>query len=99
MLLTFFPFRWSEQGLACIEMDPADQAYFLPLLAYLTQRYAFELPRILDTLDGYAADFRMLGCAATLSVDAYSFSLAFYDDAVRDQVLTELLALPLDAFE
>ncbi|MCB9452722.1 MAG: hypothetical protein H6672_14890 [Anaerolineaceae bacterium] len=39
----------------------------------------------------YAADFMVMGAHATLDIeDTYDFSLAFDNDAVRDQVFADL---------
>lgn len=99
MALQFPLYRWSERGPLCIEIDPVDAGCFLRVLWFLSQRYHFDFPRIVDTLDGYAADFELLGCHATLSIDAWSFALIVHDDAIRAQVLAELRALPADFFD
>jgi hypothetical protein len=99
MPLTFFLFRWTEQGEEDIEIEPVDATCFLRALAYLSGRYHFEFPRIVDTLDGYAADFILLGILATLAIDTWSFALIVRDETARDVALADLRALPPDFFD
>lgn len=96
--LKFWDFQWSGQRWENIEIDPVDQTYFLPLLTHLAVTYGFAMPTVIDTIDGYAADFALLGSNARLQVDAYSFSIALEKKTVRDQVMAELRALPEDYF-
>jgi len=91
--------RWEGNQWASIAIAPHDAAYFLPLLGYFCLRYGVAVPLIVDLLDGYAADFAVLGTHATIHIDTWSFSVAFADQAVRDRVLMDLQTLPVDYFE
>ncbi len=96
--MKFWDFQWSGQTGENIEIEPVDQSYFLLLLTYLMVTYNVPLPPVVDMLDGYAADFVLLGSRATLQVDTWSFSLRFECKAVRDTVFADLQALPDDYF-
>jgi hypothetical protein len=98
-MLSFRKDRWEGNKWPSIDITPNDAAYFLRILAYLSLRYGFTLPRIIGLLDGYAADFQLLGTSATIHVDIWTFSVAFADEAVRDRVLADLQMLPGDFFE
>ncbi|PJJ60248.1 hypothetical protein [Hymenobacter chitinivorans] len=94
----FVSSRWLGNHWPSIEVEPAETALFQRLLAHLAATYHFPLPPLIDILDGYVADFTLLGSAATLHLDNWTLSLACASEAVRDQVLAELLALPADFF-
>ena len=91
--------EWIGNRSPSIDIEPMDENLFFRLLDYLREAYNFPMPRILDTIDGYAADFEILGAAASLSIDAYMFSLGFQRAEVRDQVLATLMALPDNYFD
>jgi hypothetical protein len=91
--------RWGGNHWASIEIEPVDVTRFLPVLTYLSTLYEFPMPTIDWDVDGYGADFELLGSKAIIKVDTWSFSIAFEDDAVRDQVLTVLRALPTGYFQ
>jgi hypothetical protein len=57
------------------------------------------MPPIIDTIDGYAADFEILGSEASIHIDTWSFSIAFEIERVRDQVMEDLQRLPVRYFE
>ena len=98
-MLQFYEDRWIGNKWASIEIEPVDTAYFLPLLFYLTTTYHFPHPHIIDAIDGYIADFNIQDYKATLRIDAWSLSLAFENDEIRDSVLEALRALPDDYFD
>ena len=81
-----------------IEVNPVDTDYLLPLLWHLSRSYCFEIPELVDILDGYTAEFEILDSKVKLMLDNWSFSIAFEKPAVRDYVLEELRALPTDYF-
>jgi hypothetical protein len=91
--------RWAGNHWASIDLEPVDLELFLPVLNFLVSIYDISLPGILWDVDGYSADFELLGSKAILSVDTFTFSAAFELDAVRDQVLSLFQSLPLDYFE
>jgi hypothetical protein len=91
--------QWIGNRWPSIDIEPMDQSLFFRLLNHLTVTYKFPMPRIIDTIDGYAADFEILGSAASLGIDAYMFSLAFQESEVRNQVLEALTALPGNYFD
>lgn len=97
--MEFLDYQWSGQRWESVEIEPINAAYFFPMLDYLMATYGFPMPRVIDTIDGYAADFRLMGSDATLQIDAYSFSIAVQDKVVRDVVLAALRALPEGYFE
>ncbi|WP_380267587.1 hypothetical protein [Hymenobacter caeli] len=92
--IRFLPNRWSGNQWPCIDAEPFDGSLFLRLLAHLAATYRFPPPPLTDLLDGYAADFKLAGADATLHYDNWSLSLACRSEAVRDQVLADLTALP-----
>lgn len=98
-MLELYKDRWVGNGWASIEILPNDAAYFPRILLYLSLSYGFPLPALVGLIDGYAADFQLLGTEATMHMDSYSFSVAFADDAARDSVLADLQALPSGYFE
>ena len=90
--------QWIGNQWMGIEIKPSDSAYLLPILWYLSTSYHFEMPKIVDTLDGHAAEFIILGSKAKMILDNWTFSIGFENPAVRDQVITELRALPDNYF-
>jgi hypothetical protein len=98
-MLHFRRDQWQGNRWASIDIQPVDTAYFLRLLAHLSNQYGFALPPIIDIIDGYAADFVLLGSRATLHIDTWTFSVAFEEERVRDQVLVDLQGLPSEYFE
>src|SRR5689334_9309286 len=91
--------EWIGNRWPSIDIEPMDQELFFRVLSYLSVTYNFPMPRIIDTIDGYAADFELLGSAASLSIDAYMFMLGFQHADTRDRVLAALLALPDNYFD
>lgn len=91
--------EWAGNRWPCIDFEPMDEGLFFRVLDYLHDSYNFPMPRIIDTIDGYAADFEISGSVASLSIDAYMFSLAIQQAEIRDQVLARLLALPDNYFD
>jgi hypothetical protein len=98
-MLKFSKDRWLGNKWASIEIDPVDAIYFLPMLSYLMTSYQFPQPYIIDGIDGYMTEFKILTVNAILSIDTWSFSIAFEQDAVRDRVLEALCTLPDEYFE
>ncbi|TGE28760.1 hypothetical protein [Hymenobacter metallicola] len=94
----FVSSRWVGNRWPSIEIEPVETFMFQCLLAHLAAMYHFPLPPLIDILDGYVTDFKLLGSDATLRLDNWSLSLACTSEAVRDQILTELQALPPDFF-
>ena len=90
--------RWAGNHWASIEVEPVDIAYFLPILTYLSALYEFPMPTIDWDVDGYGADFEILGSKAIIKVDTWSFSIAFEKGVVRDQVLAVFRSLPSGYF-
>jgi hypothetical protein len=95
----FYQTQWMANGWPTIDIEPMDAAMFFKILDYLCAAYNFPVPPIIDTIDGYAADFILLDSAASLHIDAWTFALAFENPAARDQVFAALLALPENYFE
>ncbi len=98
-VLRFFKDHWQGNRWPCIEIDPLDQGCFFTILAHLATTYGFAPPAIIDTIDGYCTDFSLAGQTATLQIDAWSFSFACPDLAVRDMVFDHLQSLPPDFFD
>ncbi len=90
--------QWTGNQWASIEIEPVDRAYFLPILKYLAASYGLPLPNIIWDVDGYCADFELLGSKAIIKVDTWSFSVAFQISSVRNQVLALFRALPPNYF-
>lgn len=97
-MLSFRKDQWLGNRWASIEIEPVDTNYLLPILFHLSTLYQFDMPKLIGTLDGYATDFTMSGSKAKLNLDNWSFSIAFENADVRNQVLAELLSLPGDYF-
>lgn len=91
--------RWVGNQWASIAITPESERYFFLILEHLSHRYGFPMPRIIDLIDGYAAEFLIDGTHAILDIDAYTFSIAFVGDNVRDRVFADLQTLPDDYFE
>ena len=98
-MVQFTPSRWAGNHWPSIEIEPVETVLFQLVLCYLADLYQFPLPPVAGTLDGYFADFQLLGTEASLDLDNWSLSFACPDEAVRDQVLTTLQNLPPDFFE
>jgi hypothetical protein len=98
-MLQFRKDQWMGNKWASIDIWPNDVMYFPRILTHLTCSYGFPLPRIIDLIDGYAADFQLLSSEGTIHTDSYTFSIAFADEAVRDRVLADLQGLASDYFE
>jgi hypothetical protein len=96
--MRFLEDQWTGNQWASIDILPVDMAYFLPILEHLSSSYNFPLPNIIWDVDGYVADFEVLGSEAIIKVDTWTFSIAFQISSVRDQVLAALRALPPDHF-
>ena len=97
-MLSFRKDQWLGNRWASVEIEPVDANCLLPILFHLSTLYQFDMPKLIDTLDGYATDFKISGSRAMLNLDNWSFSIAFENADVRDQVLAELVALPGDYF-
>ena len=87
--------RWLGNQWASIDITPVDDQYFLLILQALAEAYEIDMPEVIDTIDGYAADFVIDDVEGTFRIDAWTFSLAFADDALRDEVFNWLLRLKL----
>lgn len=90
--------QWLGNKWPSIDIDPYKAWQFLAVLTHLHVTYRIELPPIYNTLDGYGADFRIGDCEVMMSMDNWTFSIAFADEAVRDAVFEELTSLPPDFF-
>lgn len=90
--------RWLGNKWASIEIEPVDEVYFLPMLSHLMTTYHVPQPTIIDSIDGYFAEFQLLNSKSILSIDAWTFSIAFEDEVVRDIVLEALVELPDNYF-
>lgn len=97
--MTFRKDRWLGNQWASIDIEPVDPYYFLPVLYYFMATYGIARPTVIDTLDGYTTEFTIQGCSTILSIDAWTFSIAFEQDAMRDRVYDALVQLPLDYFD
>ncbi len=91
--------QWAGNKWSSIDIEPRDERLFFKLLDHFAAIYNFPMPRITDTIDGYAADFNVLDSTASLDIDTWMFSIAFEKIAVRDHVLAALRALPENYFE
>lgn len=90
--------QW-DNGQPVIDIDPFDEAYFAPILKYLSDTYHFPMPEIIEWMDGYVAHFEILGSWAEMRTDTWFFSITFGSVSVRDEVLVHLQSLPPDYFE
>lgn len=97
--VTFVPSHWPGNLWPSIEIDPEEPALFLRVLTHLSLTYDVPPPRLVDIIDGMACDFRLLGVEAKFMIDTWSFSLAFAEEATRDQVLADLRLLPEGYFD
>lgn len=91
--------EWMGNRWPSIDVEPMDQNLFYRLLSYLTVTFQVQMPRIIDTIDGYAADFEIQRCPVSLGIDAYMFTLGCQQPDVRDTILAALSALPEDYFD
>src|SRR5258708_13718968 len=98
-MLNFTKDQWLGNNWMSIEIKPVAATYMLPILWHLSKTYHFEMPKIVDTLDGYTTQFEVLRSAAMLLIDNWTFSIAFENGIVPDQVLTKLCSLPENYFE
>jgi hypothetical protein len=97
--MKFWQSRWAGNQWASIEIEPLGATYFYSILDFLAETFKFAMPSVFQAIDMYAADFILLGSYATLSLDSYSFSIAFDKEDVRDQVFAMLRALPETYFD
>jgi hypothetical protein len=98
-MLTFKKDRWQGNGWPSIDIEPVEARYFPRLVAHLTATYEAPPPKIVDTLDDYVADLTLCDTEVHVLLDNWTFSLAMPDEALRDHVFADLLALPLGYFE
>jgi len=89
MRLNFTADQWAN-GWASIEMLPVDEQAFGLMVQWISYHYGATIGPIVDSIDGYFTDFVLMGSRAILSVDAWSLSLAFELEEVRDRVLADL---------
>jgi hypothetical protein len=97
-MLRFRKDTWAGNHWPSIEIEPVDARYFPRLLLHLSRTHIFAMPVIVDTMDGYAADFVIHGSQAKMMVDTWSFSIAFARKSVRDAIFLSLSTLQGDAF-
>lgn len=90
--------EWLGNKWPSIDIEPVDMDYFLPILTHLSNSYQFPRPRILWDVDGYSAEFALLGSSAIIKVDTWTFSIAFQRTSVRDKILAHFRSLPPDFF-
>lgn len=90
--------RWLGNRWPCIDIDPVDDRYLLPVLQHLAAAYAAAMPPVIDLITAWVADWELFGSAAMVHLDVWTFSIAFEDEAVRDRVFADLAALPEDYF-
>jgi hypothetical protein len=95
----FFKTQLMANGWPTIDIEPMADTLFFKILDHLCITYHIPTPRIIDTIDGYAADLMLLDSAVSLHIDAWTFAIAFEKHATRDQVLAALLTLPENYFE
>lgn len=86
-------------GWPTIDIEPMAESLFFKILDYLCATYNMPTPRIIDTIDGYAADFTLLDSAVSFHIDAWTFAIAIEKSTIRDHVLAALLTLPENYFE
>jgi hypothetical protein len=97
--VTFVPWHWPGNLWPSIEIEPEDAGLFPRLLTHLCLAYDVPPPAVVDTIDGWACDFRLLDVEAKFMIDTWSFSLAFVEEATRDRVLDDLRSLPAGYFD
>jgi len=86
-VMRFSEDQWVGNQWASIDIEPVDAELFLPILKFLADTYDFPIPTIDWDVDGYSADFEILGSQAIIKVDSWTFSIAFQKTSVRDQLL------------
>jgi hypothetical protein len=98
-MLEFREDYWEDSNWASIEITPIDLAYLPKILLHLGTTFGLGLSEIVDIVDGYVVDFVILGSPARVHIDNWFFSIGFEDEAVRDEILTELQSVPVSHFE
>ena len=91
--------QWVGNKWMAIDIAPVDPIYLMPILFHLSHVYHFPTPKLIDILDGYAAEFEIMESRAIAFLDNYTSSIAFEKTSVRDQVLTALCTLPENYFD
>lgn len=91
--------QWMANGWFTIDIKPEHERYFMPILNWLCGEYKLPMPQIIDTIDGYAADFELMGSQGTFWIDAWTFAIGFENLPVRDAVYDALSVLPKDFFD
>jgi len=91
--------QWGGNKWMAIDINPADPIYLVPILIHLSSLYHFSIPKLIDTLDGYVAEFEIIGSKTIVFLDNYTLSIAFEKISVRDQILTALRSLPENYFD
>jgi hypothetical protein len=94
-MLRFRKDTWAGNHWPSIEIEPVDTTLFPRLLLHLSRTHIFAMPVIVDTIDGYAANFVIHGSHAKMMVDTWSFSIAFEQEHIRDLVFTELATMSI----
>ncbi|MBN1428010.1 MAG: hypothetical protein JXB07_06465 [Anaerolineae bacterium] len=98
-MLEFREDYWQDSNWASIEISPIDLAYLPKILLHLATTFGLGLSEIVDIVNGYVLDFEILGSPARVHVDNWFFSIGFEDEAVRNEILSELQSLPSGYFE
>ena len=98
-MLEFRENYWEDSNWASIEISPIDLAYLPKLLLHLGTTFGVGLSEIVDVVNGYVVDFEILGSPARVHVDNWFFSIGFADEAVRNEILSELQSLPASYFD
>ncbi len=99
LAMNFSKAQWMANGWATVDIEPHDAVSFLPILVWLCGEYQIPFPVIIDTIDGYAADFELSGSQATFWIDAWTFAIGFENPGMRDAVYDRLIALPDGCFD
>jgi hypothetical protein len=91
---TFIASRWVGNHWPSIEAEPVDERLLMPILTWLCAAYQLPFPELTHLLDVAMADFAIQGTPVAFHLDNWSLSLAFESEALRDEVLARLQALP-----
>jgi hypothetical protein len=61
--------RWAGTQWPSIEVVPAEGRFFPRVPLYLAATYGFRHPKTTDILDGWVAEFEVLGSPAAIHID------------------------------
>ena len=81
---------WEGDKWTCVEIFPYKYDDFIKTIMRLSMVLNFEIPEIIDILDGYCAEFQVDGFDVKALMDNWTFSIAAENERIRDKIYDAL---------